>query len=118
MSVKPWKERALAATRGTQFGAILNSAMGEEIEAPCFTSKGTITSDGFLMANFTGSDGRAHLGAFVGRASDLIGNARGLADHLKLDGADREELFATVRGWIATDYSNGAMKALKGATLQ
>jgi hypothetical protein len=112
MKTKHWKARALAATRGSHFGAIIAAATDTEIEAPCFTSKACITSDGFVMANFEGADGRQHLGAFVGSASDVVNNARGLADHLNLDGADRSELFATIRGWIGQDYSNGALDQL------
>lgn len=110
---RPWKQRALAATRDSRFGAILSAATGTEIEAPCFTSQAAVTSDGYIMADFIGSDGRYHLGAFVGSASDIVRNTRGLADHLALTGADRRELFATIKGWIGTDYSNGALRELE-----
>lgn len=102
-----WKDKALAATRGTQLGAILAAATDTEIAAPCFNSRATITSDGFITANFTGADGQRHLGAFVGSSDDLVRNTLGLADHLKLNKEDRAELFTTVRKWIATDYSSG-----------
>lgn len=108
-----WKTKALSATRGTQLGAILCCATGTECEPPSFHSKASITSDGFVMANFTGADGRNHMGAFVGSASDLVNNTVGLAKHLKLNDEEKAELFSTVRNWIATDYSNGAaLKAL------
>ncbi len=68
-----------------------------------------------MQANFVGKDGRAHHSAFVGSVSDLVRNARGLADHLKLTDADRAELFAAVRDWVVTDYSDG--RALKGLVL-
>jgi hypothetical protein len=110
---KNWKQQALAATSGSQFGAILSSALGEKIEAPCFTSKAVVTSDGFVQANFVGKDGRAHLGAFVGAATDLVDNIKDLASHLKLSEKDRAELFAAVRGWVATDYSGRALERLR-----
>lgn len=91
-----WKKKALAATAGSQFGAILAAATDTKIKAPCFTSKAVITSDGFVTANLVGADGRAHLGAFVGHVRDLIRNTNGLADHLALEGADRAELFSVV----------------------
>jgi hypothetical protein len=69
---KTWKQKALAATRDSQLGAILCAAIGTEIDAPRFTSKAVITSDGFVTANFDGADGRSHLGAFVRSASDLV----------------------------------------------
>lgn len=106
-----WKDKALAATRGSQFGAILSAATDTEIPAPSFSGKASITSDSFVMCNFTKANGENHMGAFVGGASDLVRNTQGLAKHLKLDDAERAELFATVRNWIGQDYSGG--KALK-----
>jgi len=109
-----WKEKAIAATRGSQFGAVLCVATGTDAPAPCFTSKASITSDGYVMADFTGKDGRSHMGAFVGSASDLVNNTVGLADHLKLNAEERAELFAAVRGWIAADHGGGGpLKALE-----
>lgn len=102
-----WQDKALAATKGTRFGAILNAAMGKTIDAPRFNGKAAITSDGFVMCSFTSSDGREHYGAFVGAASDLVQNATGLAAHLSLNDAERKELFALVRGWVETDYTGG-----------
>lgn len=99
-----WKERALAATRGSRFGAILSAATGTEIEAPCFHGKASVTSDGFVMADFAGADGRYHMGAFVGAMSDLENNVRGLAKHLGLNDEERAELSDTVRGWVGRDY--------------
>ena len=109
-----WKEKALAATSGSQFGAVLCAATGTEAPPPCFTSKASVTSDGYVMADFTGKDGQHHMGAFVGSATDLVNNTVGLADHLKLSAAERAELFATVRGWIGADHGGGGpLKALE-----
>jgi hypothetical protein len=103
-----WQDRAKAATKGSQLGAMLRAALGETIPAPCFTGKAVITSDAFVMCNFLGSDGRAHHGAFVGSARDLARNISGLAAHLKLTDEEKKEMLTTFREWIATDYSNGA----------
>lgn len=109
-----WKEKALAATRGRQLGAILAAATDTKIEAPYFTSKATVTSDGFVVADFTGADLRKHMGAFVGSSADLVRNTLGLADHLQLNDEERKELLTTVRNWIGTDYSTGyALKKLE-----
>jgi len=102
-----WKDRALAATKGSRFGAILAAALDEQIPAPCFSGSASITSDGFVMASFTDKNGEHHFGAFVGAASDLANNARGLAKHLDLNDEDRDALFATIKGWVGNDYSNG-----------
>jgi len=104
-----WQERAIAATRGnqSQLGTILLCALKRPADGvPTFHGKASITSDGFVMCDFTGRDGQYHHGAFIGSASDLEGNVRGLARHLALSDADRHELFHAVRDWIATDYSN------------
>lgn len=102
--MKVWKKRALKATEGSQFGAILASALGKTIPAPCYTGRATITSDGYVMANFTDRDGNNHLGAFVGSVDDLINNTQGLAKHLELSIPQRHELVETIRSWVATDY--------------
>lgn len=111
--VKPdWQISAIAATRNTQLGSILACAMGREIPPPCFVGKATITSDGYIMCNFIGADGRSHMGAFVGSAADLARNARGLADHLKLEDTQRKELYDTVVSWIGGSYKPDALKEL------
>ena len=104
--VPRWQIRALAATKGTRFGAILRCAINRNIpEAfPQFSGKATVTSDGFVMCNFTDANGRFHMGAFVGSASDLSINVAGLADHLDLNGEDRKALCAAITNWIGKDY--------------
>lgn len=57
------------------------------------------------MCNFVGSNGRSHLGAFVGSLSDLLTNIVGLSNHLDLDSNDRAELLKVVRDWVAIDHS-------------
>lgn len=107
-----WQDKAMAATRGTQLGAIIACAIGREIEGPRFWGKASITSDGYVMCNFTRADGENHMGAFVGSARDLVSNVRGLADHLSLAGQDRIELFKAVRDWVSLDYSRDALRGL------
>lgn len=113
-----WKDKALAATRGSQLGAIIACAIGREQPVPCFHGKARITSDGFVMCDFTRFNGEHKMGAFVGSLNDLIRNAVGLANHLNLDAEERVEFAERLSGWIATDYSGGAADristALKG----
>lgn len=102
-----WQYKVIAATHGNQsrLGCIMLAVMGRNAKhPPQFGANANITSDGFVMADFVGKDGRYHHGALVGDVRDLIGNMRGLADHLKLDDKDREAMFKAVRGWIARDY--------------
>lgn len=95
-----WKSRALAATRESQFGAIVAAALGEKIAAPCFIGRPSITSDNYVMCNFLDRDGNGRMGAFVGSFSDVQRNTRGLADHLKLSTEDRAEYAATLTKWL------------------
>lgn len=107
-----WKQRALAATRGSLFGAILSAATRTKIDAPCFIGRATMTSDGFVMCNFLDANQEGHMGAFVCHSTDLVRNTINLASHLRLDDDDRGALFEVVRNWISVDYSRDSMKAL------
>lgn len=103
-----WQYRAVEATGGNQskLGAIVLAILGKFPPSGrnMFGRTCTITSDGYVMADFTDRDGELHLGAFVGDVADLIRNFRGLADHLKLKDAERQEMFAELRKWIAKDW--------------
>jgi hypothetical protein len=103
-----WKEKSLAATRGTKFGAVVACALNHETPAPCFSGKASVTSDKFVMCNYTDANGEGHMGAFVGSLDDIERNAVGLANHLKLSGDERSEYSAALASWIALDYSGGA----------
>ena len=100
-----WKNTALAATKGSRFGAILACALDVDRKAiPRFVGKASITSDGFVMCDFVDSSGHGHYGAFVGAVSDLDSNVKWLAEHLSLNSADHAALESTVRQWIGTDW--------------
>lgn len=105
-TVMDWKARAIAATRGTQFGAIIACAASVDRDAtPRFVGKAIVTSDGFVMCDFVDRNGNCHYGAFVGASTDLTGNVTGLTSHLKLSSDDAAALRDLIRGWIGTDYS-------------
>lgn len=102
-----WLSGALAAADGTQTGAILRAALG--LAAPpgdvrSYGRHGTVTSDGFVMADYHDSQGRFHHGAFVGAVDDLTDNVRGLAAHLCLTAEERRQLYEVIQAWITTDY--------------
>jgi hypothetical protein len=105
-----WKERALAATRGSKFGAVVACALGEKIDAPCFHGKAHVTSDSFVMCDFSDKNGRGHTGAFVGDVDDIVRNGVGLADHLNLTAEERAEFGKALAGWIGRDYSDDDAK--------
>lgn len=103
------KAKIVEALRGSQIGAIVACALGVIEPSPCFASKAVITSDGFVQANFIGSDGRTHLSAFVGSYDDLKENLRSvihfLQEKLDITADQSHELFNAVAfDWIATDY--------------
>ena len=101
------QERALAATNGSQLGAILRCAFNKNglNETPRFTGRASITSDGFVMCNFVDRYGHDHMGAFVGDTKDLNDNITGLVKHLKLNDDEIEELHNAVYvKWIGTDW--------------
>ena len=112
--VKTWQERALEATRGSQFGAILQCAIDlgnpdhPKRNAPAFVNRATVTRDGHVCCDFVDRDGRYRIGAFVGAFADLKQNIVGLSMHLKLSGAEIEEFNKVMGGWIATDYRSVA----------
>lgn len=99
-------DKLLAATNGTQLGAILRCAMDRnEDQCPRYTGKASVTSDGYLMANFVDTRGEPHWGAFVGGISDLHRNVQGLADHLDLSEDDRHATAQLLlKDWIGQDY--------------
>ena len=99
------KNKILSGTsKGGQLHAILACILGEDIPAPCYNGKAVITSDGFLIVNYTGRDGIPHPGAFAGKFSDLERNLDGLSDHLKLTTKERLRLVAAVGDWVSQDY--------------
>jgi hypothetical protein len=97
------------ALRGSQIGAIVACALGVEIPAPRFTSKAIVTSDGYLQANFVGSDGISRHSAFVGSYDDLLDNLRSVQGFLRKELKLSEDTLgllwdAVAYRWIATDY--------------
>lgn len=104
MAKLTWQDKAVAATRGSQFGAIVNRALGKDTPAPCFMGKASVTSDGYVMCSFIDRHETYYSGAFVGAVSDLDRNVEGLTKHLKLNAKDSAEFKAVIKSWIAVDY--------------
>lgn len=98
------KQKILAATRDTKFGAIIRCAMNIERDAvPRFFGKATVTSDGFIMCSFVDSDGIAHMGAFVGSKENVLMNVRGLSRHLRMTYEEHEELANLIDAWMGIE---------------
>src|ERR1039458_711831 len=102
--------RVLAATNGSQLGAVLRCAFNKngQTKRMLFVGQASVTSDGFVQCAFIDAWGNSHLGAFVSSISDLDENIARLEKHLKLTAGEIEDLNATVDGWIATDWRSPA----------
>jgi len=97
-----WQDKAVAATLGSQFGAIINCALSRTIPAPYFLGKASLTSDGFLLCGFVDKEGGFRSGAFVGSKEDLDRNVRGLIKHLKLLAPEATAFEAAINSWVGT----------------
>ncbi len=108
---KAAQNKLLAATRGSQLGAIIRCALGVERDAePRFEGKATVTSDGFIMCNFIDRNGDGHWGAFVGSHSDYAANVHGVADHCRMNTKDRVYFFAKMSEWCDLNRSHIARR--------
>jgi hypothetical protein len=113
--MKHWHDRAMDATKGTRMGAIVARAIDRDISAPRFRSKAIVTSDGYVMADFERANGQRHGSAFVCSINDLCLNAVGLARHIKMTKAEREEFAVALIGWLKLDYSKIAHRQVRFA---
>jgi hypothetical protein len=102
-----WQDRLLAATKGTQTGAIAKCVLGRNVDGGRrqYMGQALITSDGFVLCSFVDSEGQEHMGAFVGSVEDVRSNLVGVARHLKLTDEEREAWYQACRAWIASDHS-------------
>ncbi|MCK1671080.1 hypothetical protein [Bradyrhizobium sp. 150] len=111
-----WQDKAMAATRGSQLGAIIACALGRNPDdVPRFNGKASVTSDGFIMCDFVDRSGEGRMSALAGSLSDLERNVKGLADHLQLTAEERGEYAEKLGGWISEDYSGDAVKRIRKA---
>ena len=78
-------KQALDATKGSRLGAMLACAfMGQDqpTDGPYFSGKAVVTSDGYIMWDFTTKGGDFHGGALAGDWQSFMDNIRGLVVHL------------------------------------
>lgn len=106
---KPWHRDAIAATQGnnSKLGSILLAALGHQPPSGkrMFSRTAVITSGGSVVANYVDKYGDLHTDQFVCSVRDLRDNFRNLADTIKMNDADREDMFNVIRNWIAHDHS-------------
>ena len=87
-------------THGTKTGTILRCIFRHEnVGTPRFEGRASVTSDGFVMANFIDSDGRGHWGAFVGGLAEVTTNVMQAGRQFKLTPPEQAHLASELRAW-------------------
>lgn len=116
-----WQARTLSAARG-QTRAVLLSVLAHSydeqmlpllqtvypgftsITAPFLCSAARVAKSGAIVADMIGRDGRKHKRHVLYRNElDLRDDFRRLADGIKLNDQDREQLFIAVQKWVVAD---------------
>lgn len=106
-----WPYKAVLALRGNQTiaGCILLSVIGKQPKNPPYIdTTATVDEQGMVWVGmrrkprFFGLIGDYGL-VCIGSIIDVRDEFRRLADHLKLDDAERIELFDELRKWVAVD---------------
>lgn len=93
----------------TQTQAIIAAAFDiPNRPTPRYAPSCIVTSDDFIIADFTGRDGERHMGAFVGAFPDLRANITKFIEHFALTDTEAQAVRDAVNNWISTDYSGKA----------
>jgi hypothetical protein len=117
-----WQARTLCAARG-KTGAVLLSVLAhnyddqmltllktafpgfQSITAPFLSSAGRVIKNGAIAADMVNRNGTVTKKAVLYRNEiELRDDFRRLADRLKLDDHDREQLFIAVQKWVVADH--------------
>ena len=100
-----WLYRAIALLHGnkSKLGALVIAIAGRKVNAPCFHPGGMkIKRDGSIMALY--NDGSGFKARVVCHTVDELNDMfRGLAAELKMDEAQREDMFAELRKFCIKD---------------
>lgn len=118
-----WQYKAIVATRGNQtmLGAIFLQIIGKSAKhPPQIIGTASVDEEGLCWTLLR----KAHGGEIaegvvcLGELSAIVDEFRRLADHLKLDDAERIELFEELRKWVAVDLrADHAEMTHEGQTL-
>lgn len=99
--------RAVEKTGGNQslLGCFVLAILGWQHgrRPPRFGSRATITIDGMVKTHMQAQDGRVYRDHMLGPLKTIVDNFRGLADELKLNEAERKEMFDELRKWFFKD---------------
>lgn len=116
--VESYKARCIRATKGNQsrLGCLIVALFGLEPKhppriMPCVNRPDGTTIGGMIInragtciVNMELRNGRGYLATPIGDTTEMQDNLRGLADHLKLADADREDLFRQLQLFIIKDF--------------
>lgn len=115
-----WQARALAASTGKLAAVVLvvlfhnyRDAMPvllrvvwpdfRDIAKPFLCSGATVQISGRVTCEMIDRDGNKKVVALYRSEDEMIGEFRKLADGLKLDDAERVEMFGAIRNWVVAD---------------
>ena len=106
-SPENWQYRAVERTGGNQtlMGCFMLAILGWQHgrKPPRFGKIAKILADGTVVSNMQNADGKVFPNHVLGPIQTIVDNFRGLADNLKLNDADRIEMFSELRKWFAID---------------
>lgn len=102
-----WQHRAVRETGGnkTLMGCYVLAILGWQHgrKPPRLGSKAVIDENGVAFSHMQDINGTMHRMHCLGSVQDITDSFRGLADHLKLDDADRVAMFEELKKWFAHD---------------
>lgn len=119
-----WQSRALAAADG-KLGKVLLVVLTDEyagiispllyatfdgfhdITRPFLSGYATITPTGAIICDLVRTDGSMRKEKIYDSDDNFISDMRNLADKLKLDDADRIDMFRVLRRWVTADLRVG-----------
>lgn len=116
-----WQGRAMAAARG-KLGMVLLSVLAHNYDEalptllrvvfpgftepalPCLVSAAKVAKTGAIVADMLGRDGQKHSNVPLYQSEiKLRDDFRRLADELKFNDSDREQMFLAVQKWVVAD---------------
>lgn len=101
---RSWQWRVMRASLGTTTGAIIQAMFLKRPKTgPAFGDTCDIMHDG-KVATKVRRNGIWGNPEVIGTVQSVRDNVRLLADHVKLNDADREALFDALRKWVRKDF--------------
>lgn len=108
-----WTKRVLVASFPTRsMGPIVRAVLGKQMaRGPKLSLSATIAADGMVYAGLKHDEQVISYAHPLGNVKSLRDEFRRLADHCRLNDAERIELFEEVRKWLGKDLRSEADRA-------